>query len=135
MKKILKLLLIAVLPLMLFAAGCSNQSNNESNKAESSSVSKQTATIKVVDKTKSKTLGNKKVSFKKGETILAALKKNYKVTESKGFVSAIDGVQQDDKAGAYWTFTVNGKDATKGAGDIKLAPYDKVVFKLSVYQK
>ncbi|APT18150.1 hypothetical protein FC62_GL000684 [Amylolactobacillus amylotrophicus DSM 20534] len=136
MKKLLRILVVAVLPILLLGVGCSNQEKSTDNtQTKSSSVANQTATIKVFDRTNNKVLGNKKVSFKKGESVLAALKKSYRVTESKGFVSAINGVEQDDQAGAYWTFTVNGQDATKGAGEIQLAPKDKVVFKLSTYEK
>ncbi|VGU28962.1 Surface-layer 125 kDa protein [Streptococcus pyogenes] len=61
---------------------------------------------------------DEKVSFGKGDTVLEVLKDNYEVKEKDGFITAIDGIEQDTKANKYWLFKVNGKMADKGADQI-----------------
>ena len=62
---------------------------------------------------------SEKVTFKKGDTIMDVLKANYKVKEKSGFITAIDGFEQDPKTKTYWFFKVNKKLATKAADKIK----------------
>lgn len=54
--------------------------------------------------------------------------------EDNGFVTAINGHAQDKDKGLYWTFTINGKMAEKGANDIKLSPNDQIVFNLATFK-
>lgn len=44
---------------------------------------------------------DEKVSFGKGDTVLEILKDNYEVKEKDGFITAIDGIEQDTKANKY----------------------------------
>lgn len=53
--------------------------------------------------------------------VMTGLKKAWKVQENKGFITAIDG---------NWTYTINGKWATKGADKQAVANKDKVKFTL-----
>lgn len=62
------------------------------------------------------------------------LKANYKVKEKGGFITAIDGLSQDEKAGRYWMFDVNNKLAPKSADKIKVKDGDKIEFYQKVYK-
>ncbi len=73
------------------------------------------------------------VTFEKGDTVMDVLKANYKVKETNGFITSIDGKQQDEKAGLYWMFKVNGKLASKAANQIKAKDGDKIEFYQKVY--
>ena len=66
-------------------------------------------------------------------TVMDVLKANYKVKETNGFITSIDGKQQDEKAGLYWMFKVNGKLASKAANQIKAKDGDKIEFYQKVY--
>lgn len=81
-----------------------------------------------------KELSAKNVTYQPNQTLLELLKKQFSVKEDNGFVTAIDGHAQDKDKGLYWTFTINGKMAEKGANDIKLSPNDQIVFNLATFK-
>jgi hypothetical protein len=49
-------------------------------------------------------------------------------------VESIDGVKNGTKQ-KYWTFKVNGKESTVGAGAYQLQAHDQVEWKFSAYEK
>lgn len=77
---------------------------------------------------------DEKVSFGKGDTVLEILKDNYEVKEKDGFITAIDGIEQDTKANKYWLFKVNGKMADKGADQITVKDGDSIEFYQEVFK-
>lgn len=77
---------------------------------------------------------DEKVSFGKGDTVLEILKDNYEVKEKDGFITAIDGIEQDTKANKYWLFKVNGKMADKGANQITVKDGDSIEFYQEVFK-
>lgn len=77
-----------------------------------------------------KTVDSKTVKVPKKSKVITGLKKAWKVQETKGFVTAIDGKKQNPKKKIYWTYTINGKWATKGVTQQKVANKDKVKFTL-----
>ena len=77
-----------------------------------------------------KTVDSKTVKVPKKSKVITGLKKAWKVRETKGFVTAIDGKKQNPKKKIYWTYTINGKWATKGVTQQKVANKDKVKFTL-----
>lgn len=77
---------------------------------------------------------DEKVSFGKGDTVLEILKDNYEVKEKDGFITAIDGIEQDTKANKYWLFKVNGKMTDKGADQITVKDGDSIEFYQEVFK-
>ncbi len=73
----------------------------------------------------------KTVKVPQKSTVMTGLKKAWKVDSNKGFITAIDGKKQNAKKKIYWTYTINGKYATKGANQQKVANKDKVKFTLA----
>ncbi|WP_294757946.1 DUF4430 domain-containing protein [uncultured Lactobacillus sp.] len=73
----------------------------------------------------------KTVKVPQKSTVMTGLKKAWKVDSNKGFITAIDGKKQNAKKQIYWTYTINGKYATKGANQQKVANKDKVKFTLA----
>ncbi|KHD46033.1 DUF4430 domain-containing protein [Streptococcus hongkongensis] len=118
MKRTVKTLLLFTFSLFLVA--CSQQSNS---KKESSDSHYLTLIVKEDTDTISE-----KVSFKKGDTIMDVLKANYKVKEQSGFITSIDGFEQDTKNKTYWFFKINKKMAPKAADKIKAHEGDRVEF-------
>ena len=78
-----------------------------------------------------KTVSDKSVKIpKKKAKVITGLKKAWKVQETTGFITSIDGKKQNPKKKIYWTYTINGKWATKGADKQAVANKDKVKFTL-----
>lgn len=78
-----------------------------------------------------KQLVEKKIQVPVGTSVFDALKDSFEIKDDKGFITAIDGKSQDETAGKYWMYTVNGAEATVGAKDYVLNDKDTVVFELS----
>lgn len=125
MKKLCKFLLLTGLVFLLTA--CSDNGNNSRTE-----ISKNLQVRLIVKTGSDKT--DEKVSYKKGDTVMDVLKANYKVKEKGGFITAIDGLSQDEKAGRYWMFDVNNKLAPKSADKIKVKDGDKIEFYQKVYK-
>lgn len=50
--------------------------------------------------------------------------------EEGGFVTSINGISQDTKAGKYWLYYVNGEFAQVGAGEYIVQDGDEITWKL-----
>ena len=98
-----------------------------------STVSQDTATITLDFENDKKVDETKKITIIKDQTLLDALKENFKIEEKSGFITSIDGKTQDQAANKYWLFDVNGKMAEKGAADIHLKKGDTVAFYLGSF--
>ncbi|EKS22537.1 hypothetical protein HMPREF9318_00735 [Streptococcus urinalis FB127-CNA-2] len=125
MKKYIKLLLIV--SLFLFLSACSHSSHSKSSNQNTR------PKVRLILK-KDKSVLDKKVTFKKGQTVMAVLKKHYKVVENNGFITEIDGLKQDQVAKKYWMFDINGKVAPKAANQIKVKSGDVITFYQKVYK-
>ena len=131
MKKYTSLLALALALVSLAACSTSNSSTTSSSTASSSKVEELKASfvIKESDDKQSK----KEVSFTKGQTIMEVMKKEVKIEESKGMITSIDGVSQDEASKTYWMYKVNGELAPKLAGETKLSAGDTVEFYLEKF--
>lgn len=131
MKKYTSLLALALALVSLAACSTSNSSTTSSSTASSSKVEELKASfvIKESDDKQSK----KEVSFTKGQTIMEVMKKEFKIEESKGMITSIDGVSQDEASKTYWMYKVNDELAPKLAGETKLSAGDKVEFYLEKF--
>ncbi len=131
MKKIITLLTVVLG--FTFLGGC-QAATTATKTAESTSEEvanlKATITLKEADKQ----LSAKKISFKKGESLLKVMQANFTIKEEDGFITSIEGHAQDTAAKKYWTYTVNGEMSLKGAKELKLKAGDKIVFDLNVTQ-
>lgn len=118
-------LIFAIIAFFTLAlTGCSNV-NAAPKKANSNQIS-----VNYTLKEGKKTVDSKTVKVPKKSKVITGLKKAWKVQETKGFITAIDGKKQDPKKKIYWTYTINGKWATKGVTQQKVANKDKVKFTL-----
>jgi hypothetical protein len=72
------------------------------------------------------TVVNAKTPVDAGQNAMRALDRVADIeTDSGGkFVTAIEGVEQNEGKNLFWLFYVNGKSATKGAAEVKLAGGD-----------
>ncbi|RVU71528.1 MULTISPECIES: DUF4430 domain-containing protein [Lactobacillus] len=115
---------IATATIFTFAlSGCSNQS-----KAAKSS---NRITVTYTLRQGKKNFSTKKIKLKKHAKVMTGLKKGWKVEENKGFITGIAGKKQNPKKKIYWTYTINGKWANKGAADQTVKNKDHVKFTLA----
>lgn len=120
------LLFTIVAFLTLFLTGCSNNSSSTAKKSSNNQI-----TVNYTLKQGKKTVSDKSVKIpKKKAKVITGLKKAWKVQETKGFITSIDGKKQNSKKKIYWTYTINGKWATKGADKQAVANKDKIKFTL-----
>ena len=73
-------------------------------------------------------IGKKTIHVRKGTTVMRGLKRCWKVRETKGFVTSIHGYGQNKSKHIYWTYTVNGKYANKGASQTKLHNHNRITW-------
>ncbi|MGM9902487.1 hypothetical protein A5844_000050 [Enterococcus sp. 10A9_DIV0425] len=129
MKKTINYLILLTVSIILFA-GCSNMEKKTIEESHTISTEVQhTATITLQED--GKELVEKEVSFIKGQNLLTILQENFSVEEDQGFITSIEGHQQNKKAQRYWMFSVDGKSAKVGAKEIILKDDQKIVFNLA----
>lgn len=127
MKKILSSIAIT----LLFTTGCSAQSN-QAKETDSS----KTETVKVevtLTKAGADTV-EKQVEAKKDSNLLDLMTTQFKAKADNGFITEINGWAQDEAAGQYWLFKVNGVDSQVGAKEVKLKNGDQYDFRLEAMQ-
>lgn len=140
MKKFLQSLV--VLAGVLVITGCSapaKETTTISSTVESSVVTSsekaQTLKVSIVLSEDGKEFSNAELEVKEGSTVMEALQEKYDVVEDKGFITTIDGKEQNvDGNNKWWMYTVNGEMANVGAAEYKLKDGDKVEFDLSKYE-
>lgn len=120
-----KLFSCLVLVFSLFLAACGQTTKEASTEAS-------TSKVQLVVKS-DKTTTDETVEAKADQTVMDVLKANYEVKETDGFITAIDGVEQDEAAKKYWMFKVNGEVAPKAANQIKVKDGDKIEFYQETY--
>lgn len=79
--------------------------------------------------------GAQEVEVEEGALLLDVMKEYYEIEEADGFVSAINGHEQDTEAGKYWLYDVNGEMAEVGAAELELADGDLVEWKLEAFEE
>ena len=79
--------------------------------------------------------GTKSLEVEEGTNLLEAMKDNYEVEAEENFITSINGHEQDDEAGKYWLFDINGEESMVGADQVELKEGDLVEFDLSPYEE
>lgn len=69
-----------------------------------------------------------------GIRLLELMKEHYRLVEEDGFIQCIEGNGQDEDAGLYWVYDVNGEMGEVGAADYELQEGDVVDWKLMSFE-
>lgn len=132
MKKIVRSLAVLFAGVLILT-GCQSNDNAGSESGETaesstveSTVSKISVTVKIEND--GEEIDSKELEVEEDATLLEILEENHEVEAPEGFISAIDGIAQDEANGLYWTFTINGDWGEKGAAETILNDGDEVVF-------
>lgn len=78
--------------------------------------------------------GDVEVEVEEGQNLLEVMKENFDIEEADGFISSINGYEQDDAEGKYWLYDVNGEMAEVGAADFELSDGDQIEWKLEAFE-
>ncbi|MDY5973630.1 DUF4430 domain-containing protein [Streptococcus hyovaginalis] len=116
-----------IIPITLISSICllTACANNEKAKlTDSSDDIKVTVSVKPQGEKES----TKEVTVDKDDSVMDALEEGFEVEDDNGFVTEIDGHQQDPSKNLYWMYDINGKMAEKGAEDMIVSDGDKIVF-------
>lgn len=136
MKLKIKLGFIFITLLALTACADTNQTAvNESSALVPSEVevaATKTISTSIVLQEEEKVLSNssKELKVEEGQNLLEVMEENYEIIAKDGFISAIEGYEQNKKEGKYWLYTINGEQATVGASDYIVEDQDIIVWNL-----
>lgn len=78
--------------------------------------------------------GEQVLEVEEGAILLDVMEEHYELEEADGFISAINGYEQDEEAGKYWLFDLNGEMAEVGAAELELSDGDLVEWKLEAFE-
>jgi len=73
---------------------------------------------------------SQEVTVSEGTYLLDAMHNTYDVEEEGGFISAIEGYEQDDNAGRYWLYYINDEMPSVGAAKYELQEGDQIEWRL-----
>ncbi|WP_058307546.1 DUF4430 domain-containing protein [Gracilibacillus massiliensis] len=120
MKKITQLLSIIILAILL--AGCGE------DEATTEEVSVQ---LTITDQISDTTISDENITVESETTLLTVLEDNYDVEVSEeGFLTAIEGHQQNMEENHYWMYEINGEMANVGIADYQVKDEDHITFDL-----
>ena len=73
----------------------------------------------------------KTLEVKQGTKLLDAMKEEYDIKETGGFIESINDIEQDESKNKWWLYSVNGEDGKVGAADYQLTDGDQVKWTLN----
>ncbi|XJS10564.1 DUF4430 domain-containing protein [Aerococcaceae bacterium WGS1372] len=135
-----KLLLLLSSILLLAACGQTTEKVAESTVTETvetaESTENQEVVINVTVSVDGEVIedGEQDIEVEDGQNLLELMEANFDVEQTDGFISSINGYEQDDESGKYWLYDVNGEMAEVGAADLKLSDGDQIEWKLEAFE-
>ncbi|MBK0348493.1 DUF4430 domain-containing protein [Aerococcaceae bacterium zg-ZJ1578] len=69
-----------------------------------------------------------------GDTLLDVMKAQLDIIEKDGFISSINGHEQNAQENKWWLFDYNGQMSEVGAADVKLKDGDQIDWKLAPFE-
>lgn len=129
-----KWLLLVAASFTLVACGTTPaEDTTDSNEVSSSVVTPETETAEISVSVDGEEIdgGSVTVELTEGEVLLDIMKANFEIEESNNFITTINGHAQDEAAGKWWLFDVNGEMGPVGAHEMELEDGDFVEFYLS----
>lgn len=75
--------------------------------------------------------GNLATEVEAGSVLLDIMKENFDIEETDGFITSINGEEQDTEAGKYWLYDVNGEMGMVGANEYKVQEGDLIEWNLA----
>lgn len=127
---------VVALVAALFVGACGSNGDSEAENQPAATAPAEQAEVLVTEGCGKTIVVNKK-EVPAGQTALRALETIADIETDDGgrFVTAIEGVEQDESKQLAWLFYVNGEMAEKGAAEIKLKAGDVEWWDLHDWEK
>ncbi|WP_018934509.1 DUF4430 domain-containing protein [Gracilibacillus lacisalsi] len=124
MKQIKRLFIITILATVMTACG------NTSTTDEEVSIS-----LTITDQTTNTTISEDDFTVQAGTSLQTVLEENYDVeVTDEGFLTAIEGHQQNTDENTFWTYEANGEMVNEGIADYQVEDEDHITFDLQVIE-
>lgn len=82
-----------------------------------------------------KEIKKEEIAFEAGNKLGEVMEKNLKIEKDpSNFITAIEEIYQNPEENLWWTYSINGEEATVGAFDYELKPGDSIIFTLTKYE-
>lgn len=77
---------------------------------------------------------SEEITAPEGMYLLETMKDVYDLEEEGGFISEIEGYEQDEGEGIYWLYYINGESAEVGAADYAPEEADQIEWRLEGFE-
>lgn len=125
MKKHLLTFLILIV-MSIFLVACNSDSTSE----EEIQIK-----ITLYDEVNDSTIASDEFDAKEGQILQEVLEANYEVeVQQGGFITSIEGHQQNEADSIFWVYEVNGEEVHEAASNYELQENDDVLFKLMQFE-
>ena len=123
-KHILTYLILIVMSIFLVAC------NSDSSSEEEIQIK-----ITLYDEVNDSTIASDEFDAKDGQILQEVLEANYEVeVQQGGFITSIEGHQQNEADSIFWVYEVNGEEVHEAASNYELQENDDVLFKLMQFE-
>ena len=123
-KHILTYLILIVMSIFLVAC------NSDSSSEEEIQIK-----ITLYDEVNDSTIASDEFDAKEGQILQEVLEANYEVeVQQGGFITSIEGHQQNEADSIFWVYEVNGEEVHEAASNYELQENDDVLFKLMQFE-
>ena len=134
--------LLMVFGLLVGCASDTNDQNNTNNNQieqnqnnnNSSEEAEEVVTIIISKDQNDEVITEKEVVIEDGAILLDVMKEHFELEEEGGFITSIEGIEQDEDEGKYWMYSVNDEQPPVGAGEYELSAGDQVNFDLQGWE-
>ncbi len=134
--------LLMVLGLLIGCASDTNDQNGTNNNlveqnqndSSSSEEAEEVVVITISKNHNEEVITEKEVAIEEGAILLDVMKENFDIEEDGGFITTIDGVEQDIDEQMSWMYFVNDEMPSVGAAEYELSVGDKVNFDLQAWE-
>ncbi|SHE55433.1 protein of unknown function [Atopostipes suicloacalis DSM 15692] len=77
---------------------------------------------------------SKEVTAEEGMYLLDVMEDTYDIEETDGFISSIEGYEQDEAENRYWLYYINGESGEVGAADYAPEAADQIEWRLESFE-
>ncbi|UOQ47545.1 DUF4430 domain-containing protein [Gracilibacillus caseinilyticus] len=126
MKQFKQLLIVIILAVVMTACG-----NTGTNVAEGDI----NVSLTITDQITNKTISEESYTVTSGTTLEDLLQDNYEVEVTEdGFLTSINGHEQNVEENEYWTYEANGEMVSEGIADYEVQDEDDITFDLQIIE-
>jgi uncharacterized protein YceK len=133
----MKKLVVMLAAIMMLLGGCGTEETKKpADQPKAEETKKEQVTVQITKNNGEEKVTEKKVDITEETTVMAVMKNNFEIETQfdDSFISSIEGIEGSEKDKTAWFFSINGKEAMKGAKEIKLEPGDVVGFDFHHYE-